>query len=216
MKKVLSVLLLLVVFATFVGCGSKVKLEPGQMFIEFGKDTVIIKYSMSDDDAEDEFDINMKDSNKDIAADLEDYFSDDFDGDIKIKDLKKGKDYISFAVEIDADDFADYFRYSYHNEYTFEEYAEDMGYDDVEELGEDRKFVEFSNGKSLSKKDLDKYEDDYAVLVFGSGLNSSQGVYFKFPKNILIVSKDLKYEKISNDTIFIKRSSGSGVVVVKK
>jgi len=217
MKKALSVLMIFAVLLTLVGCGSKVKLYPGQVFVEFKKDTVAIQFSVPKDDAEDEFDINFKDSTKSIQKDLEDYFSDDYDGDVKIKDLKKGKDYISFTVELDADDFADMYRYSYHNEYTLEDYADDRGYDDVDELAENQKFVLYSNGKTVDEDDVSKYEDDYAVMVFGSGLGMfGQGAYFKFPKNILIVAKDLKYEKISNNTIFIKRSSSSGIVVVKK
>lgn len=227
MKKALSFLLIFVVLFSFAGCSGddsgkkksekaeKIELETGQMFIEFKKKSVIVTYMMRDDDAEYEYDINMKDSKKDIEEDLEDYFSDLFNDNVKISELKKGKDYISFSVEVDADSFIDFYEGSYHEKYTLKEHVYLCGYASVEDFGRSYRFVSYKNDKKVDSGDLGKYKNDYLVWVSSIMDNGSRkGIYYKLPSKILLVSKELKYEKISDDTIFIKRNS-DGIIVVK-
>lgn len=204
MKKVLLPLTLIILLS-LTGC-SKTKLEQGESFVTFKKDSVSVACSLSGKDAKSEYGIRIKDDSKDIKEDLVDYFDDYYDIDIKITKFKKGKDFINFTYVIeDAGDLG------YYVETTLEDYADDLHYDDVEELADDREFITYDKEKSVDSDDIDKYEDDFVQRVNGG----AKGVYYKTPNKILLVSEDLKYEKISKDTIYIKRNS-SGIIVYKK
>lgn len=203
MKKVLLPLSLIILLS-LTGC-SNTKLEPGESFITFKKDSVSIACSVSDKDVKKVYDIRFKDSSKEIKEELTDYLSDVHDEDIKITKFKKGKDFINFIYELeDAEDIG------YLDETTLEDYADDLRYDDVEELADDVEFITYGKEKSVDSDDIDKYEDDLVQLVKGG----NKGTYYKIPNKILLVSEKLKYEKISNDTIYIKRNS-SGIIVYK-
>lgn len=204
MKKIFLLPLLFIILLSFVGC-SKIKLETGESFVTFNKDSVSVACSVSDKDAKKLYDVRIKDSNKDIKEDLVDYFSDIYDEDIKITEFKKGKDYINFTYELeDAEDIG------YLDETTLEDYADDLRYDDVEELADDVEFITYDKEKSVDSDDIDKYEDDLVQVVQGG----NKGMYYKAPNKILLVPEKLKYEKISNDTIYIKRNS-SGIIVYR-
>ncbi|NLE25695.1 MAG: hypothetical protein GX625_10215 [Clostridiaceae bacterium] len=204
MKKALLPLTLIILLS-LTGC-SKTKLEQGESFVTFKKDSVSVACSLSGKDAKSEYGIRIKDNSKDIKEDLVDYFSDIFDADIKITEFKKGKDFINFTYEIeDAEDLG------YYDETTLEDYADDLRYDDVEELAEEIEFITYDKEKSVDSDDIDKYEDDFVQYVTGG----DKGMYYKTQNKILLVTEKLKYEKISNDTIYIKRNS-SGIIVYKK
>lgn len=204
MKKVLLPLILTILFS-LTGC-SNTKLEPGESFITFKKDSVSIASSVSDKDVKKVYDIRFKDSSKEIKEELADYLSDIHDEDIKITKFKKGKDYINFTYKLeDVEDIG------FYEDTTLEDFADDEGYDDVEELADDVEFVTYGKEKSVDSDDIDKYEDDLVQRVHGG----NKGVYYKMPKKILLVTDGLKYEKISGDTIYVKRNS-SGIIVYKK
>lgn len=207
MKKALLLTLIFVVLLSLVGCSNKTKLEPGETFVTFEKNSIIVSCVVPGDDAEDDFRIRMKDSSKEIRKDLEDYFSDIFDDEYKITEFKKGKDYISFTYELEDIRAMGFFKKT-----TLKEYAEDFGYDDLEEMAEYNEFILYSNEKSVDEDDLEEYEDEYVQIVFGG----DNGTYYKFPNKILLVSDGLKYKKISNDTIYIKRNSIPKIIVYKK
>jgi len=240
MKRFLALLLVFTVLFTFIGCskgkssddddsGSKkkseasskessVKLEEGQMLINFKKNSVAISFNMSGDDAEYEFDISMDDSSNEIKEAISDNLSYDFD-DFKLTSFKKGKDNISFTVEVDAETFIEDIGWegSYHEKYTLADFAEEYGLDDVEELGDYFTFVDFNSGDDIDEDDLAKYEDEYIAVVAAPNFGSmGKGVYFQFPNKILLVTDTVKYKKISNNTIFIKSGSDYGIVVIKK
>lgn len=204
MKKALLPLTLIILLS-LTGC-SKTKLEQGESFVTFKKDSVSVAFSVSEKDAKKLYDIRFKDNSKDIKEDLVDYFSDIFDADIKITEFKKGKDFINFTYEIeDAEDLG------YYDETTLEDYADDLRYDDVEELAEEIEFITYDKEKSVDSDDIDKYEDDFVQYVTGG----DKGIYYKTQNKILLVTEKVKYEKISKDTIYIKRNS-SGIIVYKK
>jgi len=185
MKRFLSLLLVFAVLFTFVGCSkgkgsdddsrskkkteesskeSSVKLEEGQMLMSYKKNSVAISFNLSGDDAEYEFDISMDDSNDEIKEAISESFSYDFD-EFKITSFKKGKDNISFTVEVEADSFNDGWEGSYHAKYTLSDLADDSGLEDVEELGDYYTFVDYNSGDDIDEDDLGKYEDDYIALV---------------------------------------------------
>ncbi len=203
MKKALLPLTLIILLS-LTGC-SKTKLEQGESFVTFKKDSVSVACSLSEKDAKKLYDIRIKDDNKDIKEDLVDYFSDNYDIDIKITKFKKGKDFINFTYETeDAEDIG------YYDDTTLEDYADDLRYDDVEELADDMEFITYDKEKSVDSDDIDKYEDDLVQFVKGG----DKGMYYKTPNKMLLVSEKLKYERISKDTIYIKRNS-SGIIVYK-
>jgi hypothetical protein len=204
MKKVLLPLILSVLLL-LTGC-SNVKLEPGESFITFKKKSASITFSVSEKDVKRVFDIRFKDSSKEIKEELADYLSDIHDDDIKITKFKKGKDFINFTYELEDVEDMDFYE-----KMTLEDYADDEGYDDVEELADDVEFVRYGKDKSVDSDDIDKYEDDLVQYVYGG----DKGIYYKLPKKILLVTDGLKYKKISSDTIYVKRNS-SGIIVYKK
>ena len=205
MKKKLLLPLILSLLSLLAGC-SKTKLEPSQSLTVFKKGSVTVSSMLSDKDAKSYFGIRFKDSAKEIKEDIVDYFSDIYDDDIKITKFKKGKDYISFTYTLeDAEDLG------FYDELSLEDYADKNRFDDVEELADTLDFITYGKEKSVDSDDIDKYEDDFVQRVQGG----SKGAYYKMPKKILLVTDDLKYEKVSNDTIFVKRNS-SGIIVFKK
>lgn len=205
MKKKLLLPLILSLLLLLAGC-SKTKLEPGQSLTAFKKGSVTVSSMISDKDAKSYFGIRFKDSKKEIKEDIVDYFSDIYDDDIKITKFKKGKDYISFTYTLeDAEDLG------FYDELSLEDYADKNRFDDVEELADTLDFITYGKEKSVDSDDIDKYEDDFVQRVQGG----SKGAYYKMPKKILLVTDDLKYEKVSNDTIFVKRNS-TGIIVFKK
>jgi len=235
MKKFLSLLLIIAVLLTCISCGKDnsdnakessrkidskakgdVELENGQMYFNFKKDTVALSVSLSGDDAEDELDIDMNDSTNDIKEAILDSFGNDFD-DVEITAFKKGKDYISFTIEVDADSFSEGMPGSYYDEYSLSDLAEEYGLDGVEELCDYYTFVDFSSEEEIDEDELAEFEDHYVAYVFAPIDGAfDEGVYFQFPKKILLITDNVKYKKISNNTIFIKSNSEAGLVVIQK
>ena len=204
MKKTSLIALFLIVSLSFVGC-SKVKLEPGEVFITYKKGSSITTFSVSEKDAKNEFGIRLSDSKKEMKDELTDYFKNIYGNKFEITDIKKGKDYIEFTYEVEAPT-GQWYRS------TLEEYAEKRHYDDMDEMAEREELVFYKNKKSADGKDLEKHSDDYVESVRGG----KDGTYYRFEGNIIFVSENLKYKKISNDTIYVKRNSSNGIVIFKK
>lgn len=206
MKKFFLLPLLLFLLLSLVGCKSSIKLETGQSLTTFNnKGALSITTSLSSKDARDLFDVRIKDSKKDIKEDLIDHFSYLYDEEIKVTKLKKGKDFVNFTFTIDDAEL-----FGFYDDLTLEDYAYDYYYD-LEDMAEYEEFVTYKKDESLDSDDLIDYEDDFVQYVHGG----NEGAYYKTPKKILLVSDNLKYKKISNDTIFIRRNS-SGIIVYKK
>jgi len=191
----------------------KIELDVGQMHINFKKDTVAISFNISSDDMEDMLDISMDESNDDIRDALIESFSNDFGDDVEMTSFKKGKNYVSFTIEVDAESFSENWQGSYHQQYTLSEFAEDYNMDSVEELCDYYTFLDFSSEDVIDIEDLAKYAENYVVYVGGSLSTSIKGLYFQFPDKILMITDSMEYKKISNNTIFVE--SGSGLVIVK-
>lgn len=247
MKKFLSFLLIIAVLLACFGCskddsdnaressrkveskakeknesenGSKSKgkneLENGQMYFNFKKDTVALSISLSGEDAEDSFDIDMNDSNDDIKDAIVDSFGNDFD-EVEIIDFKKGKDYLYFTIEVDADSFSSGMEGSYYAGLSLGDLADEYGLGGVGELCDYYTFVDYSKEKAIDEEELEEYADDYVAYVFAPIDGAfDNGVYFQFPKKILLITDNVKYKKISNNTIFIKGGSDAGLAVIEK
>lgn len=247
MKKILSFLLIIAILLACIGCrkddpdnagkssrkveskakekdepenGSKAKekneLENGQMYFNFKKDTVALSISLSGEDAEDTFDIDMNDSNNDIKDAIADSFGNDFD-EVEITAFKKGKDYIYFTIEVDADSFSNGMEGSYYAELSLGDLADEYGLGSVGELCDYYTFVDYSKEKDIDEEDLEVYGDDYVAYVFAPIDGAfDNGVYFQFPNKILLITDNVKYKKISSNTIFIKGGSDAGLAVIKK
>lgn len=211
MKKFLAVIMALVFVLSLTGC-SKVKLKEGESHIVIDKKgTVSIEFYMSDKDADKTFDIDTEDKVKDIKEDLEDLF-DDYDIDAEIKNVKASKDYLKFTMVVeDADD------YGIDLDMTLEDYADDR-YCDIDELEDEGiKFYTYkSEGKDKVKsKDLEDYED-YKVLGVNSTSLTGGEVYITVPGEIVLVTDGIKFEKVSKNTIYIKKSKSYKDIIVYK
>lgn len=209
MKKVLAMTLVLSLLTVLLsGClGGGIKLEENQVEVIFDKDGGITMRSYSEDrDFEDDFEVDFDDDKDDILKDMEDYIEDYITDDFEIKSLKLNKDTAEFEIYFeDAEDL-----YMELKD-TLEDYAEDWHYVDIEDLEDEEDFVYFKDGEDVKGKDLEDYADYLCVNVHGG----DEGSYYTFPSKVAIVSEDVKFEKINNNTIFIEDDE-YGVVVIEE
>lgn len=210
MKKVLSVLLVLVMVFALAGCSSGPKLEEDQVHYTLTKDgELTLKMYGELDELEDDFDIDEDDSEKDIAEDIVDYFDDEMDLDVEVT-VKKSKDMVTVTIVIeDAEDF--YFFGDL--EQSLEDLCDDYtGDDDIEDFLDswDIEFQEFKNEKDVDNDDMEDYKDDFIMSVYGG----DEGVYYTLPSDILLVS-DFDFERVNNNTIFVEDGE-DGYVIYKE
>lgn len=206
MKKFISLLLAATLILSLSGCSliSKSKIEEGQVHWTLDKDGALtIEMAVNEDDADDDFNIDLGDKEKDIEEDLVDSF-DDMDIDVEVKSLKVKNDvlYATLFLE-DAEDMG------IDMEATFEEYVEDMFYEDIEAYSDSYDFVLYKDGDDIKAKDLEDYADYNVMTIYGN----KDGSYITVPGKIEALT-DLSFEKISNDTIFVD-DKDTGIILYK-
>jgi hypothetical protein len=196
MRKILSLSLALVLVLSLTGCfGSK--LEEGQGRYSFNKDGELnLEMSIEDKDLDDMFDADFDDKTKDIEDDIMDEWEDTGMEDAEIKSLKKKGDYLYLEIFIeDGEDV------SWNDlDYTLEDYLEDSYYEDYDDLQEEVEFVEFKSEDEIDEDDLEDYEDNLVLTVYGG----EEGMYWVVPDDIVLVSGDCKYERISATEIYVE------------
>ncbi|PKM51107.1 MAG: hypothetical protein CVV02_08130 [Firmicutes bacterium HGW-Firmicutes-7] len=192
---------------TLTGCSSTVTLEEGQSYTIIEDDgKVSISVYLSEKELEEFYGVNIDDDKNKIKEDISYLFDQFFETNVKITTFEKRKDGIEFTLLVDD---GTSFGYNLHR--TFENFAEENDYQDIEELTDSKSFINYKNGKQLNSTKLLKYKDDIVLYIYAD----EKGSYFQTPSKILLIDESLIYKKISNKTIFIEEGS-SGIVVFKK
>lgn len=204
MKKLFLTFIFILFTISLTGCFSKVKLEEDQSHLTIYKDGEIkLVAIVSEDTADDVYDVDIEDKKKDVEKDILDYF-DDNHIDVEIDKLRIKKDTIEVTLTLEDSKDLDI-----RMKDTLEDYAKDWGYKDVEALSEYQDFILYKDDEEIKSKDLEDYED-YAILNL-SGEND--GCYYTIPGEIILVS-DMDYERINKEIIYIDDGE-YGIVVYK-
>lgn len=207
MKRILAITMVLSLVGLMMsGClGGGITLEENQGEYIFDKDGgVTMRAVMEDKDFEDAFDTDFDDKKSDIEDDMKDYIEDELTDDFEIKTLKINKD--TAEVEIYFEDSGDMYM---ELKDTLEDYADDYYGIDLDELEDYMDFVYYKDEEDVKGKDLEDYADYLFIEVYGA----DEGTYYTFPSKIAIVDEDVKFEKISNNTIFIEDDEWGMVVI---
>jgi hypothetical protein len=202
MKKLVTVLTLLLLTLSISGCLGGVNLEEGQTHGVFNKDgelTYTIAYE--DDVLVELYDVEIDDDEDDIMDAISDFFD---DADIDMELTKVKIDEKNAIITMVFEDF----EVIYHTFYEkFEDLADNYG--DYDDLNDELEFKYFKNDEDIDEDDLEEYEDGFPIYVAGG----EEGAYYEFDSNIVVVSDVVDYEKINTKTIYIEDGEEGWIVV---
>lgn len=202
MRKIVVILLVVLMAFSLSSCSS-VKLEDDQEMYTISSDGSVRYTMMINGDefaSEIGFDFD-KDKTRAIREAITDYLEENRIN-ATLNSFKKSGDFA--FVDITYNRLKDIML---SGSYELEDYADEY-YGNIRTLADSAKFILYSKETTIDTDDIRKYTDNSIIAV----ADHADGTYYKLPGRILLVSGNMKYTKISNDTILVENGD-SGYVV---